>query len=514
LDILEDVTPVTSPIPTPIHDLALSLYDHTQQLHALSASERSILEQATLLSIAAEPQTKKKLYQATLELLRAQPDLGLEAEQQQLLAAVVVLWHGKLKGKDPKHLELSAAQQHAALTLAAILRIAEGLGGSGNGGTVIQKVEPSVRGMWIVADGPEAAMNAAEAQRQARLWVSLGYPEIEVLEPSEAASRWIPYPQPAEKIGISPKDSLAEAGRNVMLYHFAQVLRHEDETRLGENIEALHDMRVATRRLRAAFEVFAKAFEPDALKPYLKGLRATGGALGSVRDLDVFMEKAQRYLSTQPEEKRGGLDPLLSRWKEQRDAARTRMLEHLNSWEYASFKQKFNLFLHTPGMGVRQKPSDQPAPDKVNQLVPVLIYSRIAAARAYAPYLADAPIERLHALRIEFKKLRYTVEYFSEVLGKRSIEVINDLKLLQDHLGDLNDTLVASQILGEFINGWEASQQNLPIQERQNIEEVVNYLAARYAEQHALLVTFQAAWEEHFYNKTFRRRLAQAVSVL
>ncbi len=497
-----------------MRDLAVSLFDYTQELHALGAAERLILEQAALLRVMPVRQTKKKPYQAALELVRAQPGQVLEADQQKVLAAVVALWHRKLRGKDLKSLKLNVVQQRATLTLAAILRIAEGLGCSGSGETAIQKVEPTESGMRIVVDGPTATVDAAEAQRQPRLWVKIGYPEVAVLESSDAATRSIPYPQPAEKIGILPNDSLAEAGRKVMRYHLAQVLRHEDGTRLGENIESLHDMRVATRRLRAAFEVFSEAFEPDALKPHLKGLRATGRALGSVRDLDVFMEKAQRYIETLPEEKRGGLDSLLSQWKEQRDAARARMLEHLNSWEYARFKQKFNLFLNSPGAGVRPQPADQLAPDRVSQLAPVLIYSRIAAARAYGPLLADAPIERLHALRIEFKKLRYTVEYFSEVLGKRSVEVINDLKLLQDHLGDLNDAQVASQILGEFIKGWEASQQTLPIQERQNIEEVVNYLAARYAEQHHLLVTFQAAWEAHFDNRTFRRNLAQAVSVL
>ncbi len=228
-------------------------------------------------------------------------------------------------------------------------------------------------------------------------------------------------------------------------------------TRLGEDIEALHDMRVATRRLRAAFEVFSDAFEPQVMKPYLKGLRATGRALGSVRDLDVFMEKAQRYIDKLPEGERGGLEPLLGQWQGQRAEARARMLEHLNSWEYASFKQKFNLFLHTPGMGACPQPPDQPAPERVCELAPVLIYSRIAAARAYAPWLADAPVERLHMLRIEFKKLRYTVEYFSEVLGKRSVEVINALKQIQDHLGDLNDAQVATQIIGGFIEGWDSA---------------------------------------------------------
>ena len=44
-------------------------------------------------------------------------------------------------------------------------------------------------------------------------------------------------------------------------------------TRLGEDIEALHDMRVATRRMRAAFRVFGEHFEPKAVAPYLKGLK-------------------------------------------------------------------------------------------------------------------------------------------------------------------------------------------------------------------------------------------------
>jgi CHAD domain-containing protein len=514
LDIVEPIFPEMSARPAHLCELALALFDQTRQLHALTEVERLVLEQAALLSAVRASLTKKKPYQTALELVKAQPGLELLPEQQKSLAVVLAVWQGKLGLKELKHLRLTTVQQRAALTLAAILHMADGLNSSGNTETTIQTVEPSESGMWISVDGPNAAADAAEAQRRIRPWEKLGYPAVELLESSEAAKRRLPFPAPADCIGIQPKESLAEAGRKVMSYHFAQMLRHEDGTRLGEDIEALHDMRVATRRLRAAFEVFNDAFEPQLMKPYLKGLRATGRALGSVRDLDVFMEKAQRYIDNLPEGERGGLVPLLGQWQGQREEARTRMLEHLNSWEYASFKQKFNLFLHTPGMGACPQPLDQPAPDRVCELAPVLIYSRIAAARAYAPWLTDAPVERLHMLRIEFKKLRYTVEYFAEVLGKRSFEVINALKQIQDHLGDLNDAQVATQIIGDFIEGWDVQQQALPIQERQNIEGVVNYLAARHAERYQLQITFQAAWDTHFNNKSFRRYLAQAISVL
>jgi CHAD domain-containing protein len=137
----------------------------------------------------------------------------------------------------------------------------------------------------------------------------------------------------------------------------------------------------------------------------------------------------------------------------------------------------------------------------------------MAAVRAYGPLLTDAPVERLHALRIEFKKLRYTVEYFREVLGKQYQEIIGELKIIQDHLGDLNDAQVATVILGEFIAQWEPLQNGLPIQERRNIEAIVNYLASRHAERHRLMAGFEKVWR-HFNRSGFRKSLAAAVSAL
>jgi CHAD domain-containing protein len=299
----------------------------------------------------------------------------------------------------------------------------------------------------------------------------------------------------------------------VMLYHFAEMLQHEEATILGQDIEALHDMRVATRRMRAAFEVFAEAFEPAILKPHLKGLRLTGRALGQVRDLDVFMEKAQHYLDSLPETERSGLDPLLQVWAEQREKARATMIEHLNSENYRIFKQEFNLFLQTPGAGALKIDQDQPKPELVRDVAPALVYSRLASVRAFDKILKTARIEQLHALRIEFKKLRYTVEFFREVLGEQSKAVIDDLKKLQDHLGDLNDADVATLILREFLDNWDARQSERPLEERQNPEAIFAYLTARHAERHHLIVSFGEMWV-YFNRDEFRYNLALAVSVL
>jgi CHAD domain-containing protein len=493
---------------------ALLLFDRTRPLHDLGDDSRAILEAAARLQNQPIPHARNKPYKAALAFVKSQQTVSLSEDDERVVAAVLAFNQRKIKRKQIDRLKLAPIQVRQVLTIAALLQIAVGLDASGSGRTRIQSVTPTENGMWIVVDGPEAASDAAAAQQNARLWTKIGYPNVEVLESAEAAIRLMPFPEPMESIGMHRDDLLSEAGRKVMRYHFARMLAYEEGTRLGEDIEALHDMRVATRRLRAAFEVFQDGFEPGALKPYLKGLRATGRALGKVRDLDVFMEKAQHYLETIHEDRHVGLDMLLAKWKEQRDTARIEMLAWLDSKEYLDFKRKFNLFLNTPGAGARAALLSTPVPTKVRELVPVLIYTRLAAVRAYAPYLDDAPVELLHALRIEFKKFRYTVEYFQEPLGKRAKDVIDLLKQMQDHLGDLNDAQVASQILSQFIEEWEACQAELPAEERQTIEEVHHYLAYRQEERQHLMETFQEEWHKHFWKPAFRHYLAEAVAVL
>jgi CHAD domain-containing protein len=335
-----------------------------------------------------------------------------------------------------------------------------------------------------------------------------GAPEASVRSPAA-----LPFPAPLPRAGVSSQDSMAEAGRKIMLFHFAEMLRHEEGTRLGADIEELHDMRVATRRLRAAFDIFTEAFDPKTIKKHLKGLRAAGRALGRVRDLDVFIEKARQYLDSLPPEQRSGLDPLVATWTEQREAARAGMLVYLDSAEYAAFKAKFNGFVQTPGKGVRVPEGTSPAPGLVREAAPVLIYTRLAAVRAYAPLLSNASLEQLHALRIEFKKLRYAVEFFREALGGEAKAVIGTLKAMQDHLGDLNDARVACGLLSEFLSNWEQCQSSLPITARQNPAGIAAYLAAKHAELHRLMVTFSETWEG-FEGEDFKRNLALAVAGL
>lgn len=340
--------------------------------------------------------------------------------------------------------------------------------------------------------------------------------KVEITEPvskHETIPAGLPLPQPLVSPGILPDDLMSEAGRKTMLYHFAEMLSHEAGTRLGQDPEQLHDMRVATRRLRAAFAVFEGFFFPEVLKPFLKRLRAAGRALGRVRDLDVILENALAYLEKIPIDDRPGLQPLLQYWQDERTQAREQLTTLLDSKKYSNLINRYNLFVQTPGMGAVEIKPDMPVPIRVREVAPALIYTRLEAIRAYEPILANATLAQLHALRIEFKRFRYTLEFFREVLGDQAKSIINELKGLQDHLGELHDADVTCQIIRQFLTEWDARQTALPLAERQNPQPIVNYLAYISAELHRLLICFPQAWH-HFNRLEFRTNLALAVAAL
>lgn len=497
-------------------DLALAIFDETQSTHQLPKEQRNLLEVAALLQYLTENQDDPNSTKSGYLFILSNPLTDLSEAENKIVESVLGFLPGKAAIQSPVAEQDQQPQpsHRDAQTLAAMLRIAHSLDTSQTQETMIDSIEVDSRGLSISVHGPQAKLDARKAKKASKLWARLFEQKVRfrvVYRLGEDSDERLEALLARNNPGVKPDDSLSEAGRKVMGYHFAQMVLHEAGTRIGEDIEELHDMRVATRRMRAAFEVFQDAYDPKAVKRHLKGLRATGRALGRVRDLDVFMEKAQQYLETLPQEQRSGLEPLLSLWENERQIDREKMLEHLDSEKYATFKRQFLEFVSTPGAGA--KPVPETSPNLVLHVAPVLIYTRLASVRAYGPMLGSATIEQLHSLRIEFKKLRYTLEFFREVLGEESKALIEEVKILQDHLGDLNDADVACSILRDFIDEWESRQLYKPISERENPEPVVAYLANKHAQRYFLTTTFQDVWRE-FDRPEMRAKLASSVAIL
>ncbi len=313
-----------------------------------------------------------------------------------------------------------------------------------------------------------------------------------------------------QSIDITPEDTMAEAGRKVLHFHFERMLFHEPGSRLGEDIEAVHDMRVATRRMRSALRLFAPYFDPAVIHPFARRLRRTARALGAVRDLDVFRENVQHFVDAHPGT---DLGPLFDLWEADYQPARLALLVELDSKRFARFVKRFHKFLTTPGQGALPPTDQQTQTHQVRHVAPRLIYEHYEQVRAYEAALDGATIDTLHALRIDFKRLRYTMEFFREVLGSEAGQVIKEIKTMQDHLGNLNDARVAEDVLRSFIAAYNKDYSGTPRFMRPNIDGVLAYAQATTAEKARLLATFPDAWA-NFTRADVRRSLALAVSVL
>jgi CHAD domain-containing protein len=319
--------------------------------------------------------------------------------------------------------------------------------------------------------------------------------------------------------GVLADDAMAEAARKVLHFHLQRMLLHEPGTRLGEDPEELHDMRVATRRMRAACAVFAPNLTDEAMAPLVKGLRRTGRALGAVRDLDVFRLKLQAYLDTLPAAQQHDLDPLLAAWQARRTEAGEKLLAHLDSERYTRFKEQFVQVLETPEAWTQAACSAENASPRVRWAAPALIFDRLADVRACAEPLGSpgARLEQYHRLRIAGKRLRYALEAFEEVLGREADDLIEALKGLQDHLGDLQDAVVACGLLRDFLTwgtwgqpeGKERTVPSAPV----IAPGVATYLAARQSELQQLVGSFPQAWA-HFQSPDFGRKLQKALAPL
>ncbi len=305
--------------------------------------------------------------------------------------------------------------------------------------------------------------------------------------------------------GVKPDDSLGEAGRKVLRMHLARMLHFEAGARSGEDAEDLHKMRVATRRMRAAWRVFEGAYRPRSQRRYVKELRGIARDLGEVRDIDVLLADLDAYIAKLPAPGRAGVDPLRSAWRQQRELARKHLIDRLDSKQYREFVDDYLEFTESPGAAEILTPLGQPG------LVRDTAGSRILAAyervRSYETIITWADIRTLHALRIEGKRLRYTLECFSEVLPVTSRQLISQVTQMQDHLGLLNDADVAARATRDWLN---AHAPLLPAISR---EAVGLYLDSREADVEQLRRGFKPLWRR-ITGRAFRKALGSAITQL
>jgi CHAD domain-containing protein/transposase len=311
--------------------------------------------------------------------------------------------------------------------------------------------------------------------------------------------------------GILHDDSFAEAGRKVLRMYFAEMLGQEAHPDMDTDPDIVHKMRVATRRLRSAFEIFDEAFEEKTKNKFRKPLRQAARQLGHVRDLDVLLENMRGYADALQPEEAASFAPLLRAWEEERMLHFATLRKYLDSDAYHRFRDSFTQFVETPGSGAAADSEVIPGiARRIGHIAPVLILDRYTDVLAFESHLPLASIDLLHRLRIQCKKLRYTMECFSELLGPGGRKAIRQVIELQDYLGELQDGQAASDMITDFVSGLDARQSARPLNERLNPAPLLNYLAGRESRKHELMLGFADAWSR-FNSPDMRKRMLRAL---
>jgi triphosphatase len=278
---------------------------------------------------------------------------------------------------------------------------------------------------------------------------------------------------------IQPEMHMAEACRLIWRRQAMQIVLLEHGVRADDDPEYVHDMRVAIRRSRTAYELFGHYFRQRDVEALFAELRLLARRLGRVRDLDVALENLQTFRKELPVSDRAGVDKLIALTRRKRESALAKLMDWLNSKEHASLIADLMRFTASPGKGVKKSLADTylPRPIQVRHCMPGYILDRFERVRAYEPLIestSDVPVDQLHALRIECKYLRYVLEFNRHLMGADGNTLIQQLKTMQDHLGDLNDCDVEYRRLAE----WEQAEldQNIVQQRMAHLTETADRL--------------------------------------
>jgi CHAD domain-containing protein len=253
--------------------------------------------------------------------------------------------------------------------------------------------------------------------------------------------------------GIDGADSWAEAGRKAVRLHMARTITRLPGVLAGEDPEDVHAMRVASRRTRAAWQVFGDGFEREPMLRHRQDLRALGGRLGVVRDLDVHLGILDSYVGRRGSRSRKALLPLWNAWSIERLERHRELVAFLTGTVFVAFVHEAEAFLDTGAVaGTRRGRSAA----QVRARMPSKAWAAYGEVRAFEDRLlveGGPDLGVLHQLRIAAKWLRYTLEFAREPVGDAATLLIEPVIGLQDHLGDQHDLHVTATLAREFLRG-------------------------------------------------------------
>ena len=258
--------------------------------------------------------------------------------------------------------------------------------------------------------------------------------------------------------------------------HFRKTLKYESDVLDDRDPEALHQMRVGMRRLRSAATGFAAVVAlPKAAREDKIGQIAR--TLGELRDFDVLLEALEnRYLPKLPGKEQKVLKSAIATLSKQRQRTLKHVRQALEGKQYHKFTESLESWLKEPQYrGNAQFPAREVLPDLLFPVVSGFFLhpgwwvgsslSPLAIAPDTIRDLLSREGESLHSLRKQAKRVRYQFELFGDFYGAAFEGYLQDIKDMQEILGQIQDGSVLQEVLTGVLDAAVADQ--LPTLEEQ-----------------------------------------------
>lgn len=240
--------------------------------------------------------------------------------------------------------------------------------------------------------------------------------------------------------------TLGEYAYTVIQDQYHHIIEYEKPVLADEDPENLHHMRVGTRRLRTALQVFGIALNvPKAGST--RQITKLARVLGQLRDLDVQLADLKDVYRPQLDKKEQKLlDGAIKALKKQRSQTFVTVEEALEGSRYRDLKQAYKTWLEQPQYtAIAQLPLLTVLPDLLNPLLSELLLH--PGWLVPADHSSEEESITLHELRKVCKHVRYQTEFFVSFYGKPFQKWIKEIKVLQDQLGSFQDSQVLMDLL-------------------------------------------------------------------
>lgn len=247
---------------------------------------------------------------------------------------------------------------------------------------------------------------------------------------------------PRGRPALADDGSPAEAAR-ALLEHYWRLYRwHLPSVCVRSDPEALHDLRVALRRLRAAYAVFRRVL-PASSAALFQELRTVARAAGGVRDLDIAIELLTRLGADLRPRFQPAVSAVVADLARRRQARHVRLRRRLVSASHRRMERRAAALFNA----LRWPREASAAPSTGVFLKTALAAARRKALRALRAIDLRSPNETFHAARVRCKKYRYILEFVVDARGGKARKTHRRLVEVQDALGALQDAVVVQRCL-------------------------------------------------------------------